>query len=54
MAEDGDDDTHVRVEIEVWRRLNALRQDPSESYNEVIKRLLEDADVDYEDINDSE
>ena len=39
----GDDDTSIRVSRETWRRLHE-RKEPGVSHDEIISRLLDEAD----------
>jgi predicted CopG family antitoxin len=40
-------DNHVRVTDETWKRLNE-RKEPGDSFEQVIKRLLEETEDDVE------
>ena len=36
-------EARVRVKEDTWRRLNARRREPGESYDDVLQRLLDEA-----------
>jgi len=35
------DTTTIEVEREMWRELNAKKEQPGESFNDVLRRILE-------------
>ncbi len=37
--------TSTSIDRSVWRRLNELRQDPKEKFNDVIRRLLDEREA---------
>lgn len=45
-----DDTTNIRISRETWKRLNA-RKEPGDSFDEVIERLIEQADAEADEGN---
>lgn len=40
----GDDSTTIQVSNETWSELNSRKEGPSESFDDVIQRLLEESE----------
>ncbi len=38
----GDDTTTIQISQDTWRELNQRKESPSETYDDVIQRLLEE------------
>ena len=41
---DESDTTTIEVRRETWQQLNALKEGPGDSFDDVIQRLIEDRD----------
>lgn len=41
MPGESDDDTSIRIKVETWRRLKDRKDRPNESFDDVIRELLD-------------
>lgn len=42
MPDDDEGDTSIRIKIDTWRELKDLKDQPNQSFDDVIQELLDD------------